>query len=56
MRYRNYPALGKKVSQLGFGCMRLPCNEDGSVNRVKTTRLFRDFAVMAIRKLRDGNN
>ncbi len=24
--------------------------------RVKTTRLFRDFAVMAIRKLRDGNN
>ncbi|HET97315.1 MAG TPA: HDOD domain-containing protein [Desulfurivibrio alkaliphilus] len=26
------------------------------VSRIKTTRLFRDFAVMAIRKLRGGNN
>lgn len=42
MRYREYPSLDRKVSQLGFGCMRLPCNEDGSVNRLKTTRLLRE--------------
>ena len=31
---------GKKLSMLGFGAMRLPLNEDGSVNEALTERMF----------------
>ena len=42
MASRDYKSIGKKVFPLGFGCMRLPRNEDGTVNRLKTTRLIRE--------------
>ena len=41
MVYRTYKSIGKKVSLLGFGAMRLPMLPDGKVNRLKSTRLLR---------------
>jgi predicted aldo/keto reductase-like oxidoreductase len=35
MLYRNVPKTGEKLSILGFGAMRLPVNEDGSINEEK---------------------
>ena len=32
--------LGKQVSQLGFGCMRFPEQEDGSINVAATEQLI----------------
>ena len=33
MQYRTMKKTGDRLSVLGYGCMRLPVNEDGSVNR-----------------------
>lgn len=41
MQYRTLGKLGTKVSALGFGCMRLPTNEDGKINREEAIRLIR---------------
>jgi len=41
MQYRRLGKLGTKVSALGFGCMRLPTNEDGKINREEAIRLIR---------------
>ncbi len=44
MKYRNFGNTGEKISQLGFGCMRLPMTEvDGvqKVDREKSTPMFR---------------
>lgn len=41
MQYRTLGKLGIKVSALGFGCMRLPTNEDGKINREEAIRLIR---------------
>lgn len=41
MQYRKYGDLGWKVSQLGFGCMRLPTAEDGSVAQLRAVRMLR---------------
>ena len=42
MQYRTLGKLGIKVSALGFGCMRLPTNEeDGKVNRKLAIPLIR---------------
>ena len=35
---------GKKLSMLGFGAMRLPLNEDGSVNEALTEQML-DLAI-----------
>jgi len=42
MAKRAYASIGQKIFPLGFGCMRLPCREDGKVNRLKATRLLRE--------------
>jgi len=42
MIYRRYKGIGTNVSQLGFGCMRYPHNEDGTINKLKTVRLLRE--------------
>ena len=42
MRYREYKGINRKVSVLGYGCMRYPKNADGSVNELRTTRLLRE--------------
>lgn len=42
MRYREYKGINRKVSALGYGCMRYPKNENGSVNELRTTRLLRE--------------
>jgi predicted aldo/keto reductase-like oxidoreductase len=41
MQYRTLGKLGTKVSALGFGCMRLPTNEEGKINREEAIRLIR---------------
>ncbi len=33
MEYREYTALSARTSLLGFGCMRLPLREDGTIER-----------------------
>jgi predicted aldo/keto reductase-like oxidoreductase len=41
MQYRTLGKLGINVSALGFGCMRLPTNEGGKINREEAIRLIR---------------
>lgn len=41
MQYRKFGKLDFEVSTLGFGCMRLPRNADGSVNEAEAIRLIR---------------
>lgn len=41
MLYRNVPKTGDRLSILGFGAMRLPVNEDGSINEVKAIEQMR---------------
>ena len=41
MVYRTFGRLGYKVSQLGFGAMRLPTREDGKVDMDKAVELLR---------------
>ncbi len=42
MQYRKLGRIGKKVSALGFGCMRLPVIEpSGQINRKEAIRLIR---------------
>lgn len=40
MKYRDFGNLGYKVSQLGFGLMRLPTREDGKVDRPEAVRMM----------------
>jgi len=35
MEYRSMDKLGVKPSMLGFGCMRFPQKEDGSIDEVE---------------------
>lgn len=46
MQYRNVPKTGEKLSILGFGAMRLPLNEDGSINE--------ELAIAQMRKAIDS--
>jgi len=39
--YRTVPKTGDKVSILGFGCMRLPLKEDGSIDEERATKQVR---------------
>lgn len=41
MLYRKVPKNGDKLSCLGFGAMRLPLNEDGSINEAKAIAQMR---------------
>jgi len=41
VKYRDYKSIGVKISQLGFGCMRLPCDQDRNVRELKAVRLLR---------------
>ncbi|MDR1541717.1 MAG: aldo/keto reductase [Clostridiales bacterium] len=41
MIYREFGKLGYEVSLLGMGCMRLPRNGDGTVNREKSYEMIR---------------
>ncbi|WP_163336785.1 aldo/keto reductase [Desulfopila sp. IMCC35008] len=41
MLYRKIPKSGDKLSILGFGCMRLPLFEDGSINTERAIRQIR---------------
>jgi len=41
MLYRKVPQNGDELSILGFGCMRLPVKEDGSINGERATRQVR---------------
>ncbi|MFW9980537.1 MAG: aldo/keto reductase [Candidatus Thorarchaeota archaeon] len=41
MQYRTLGKSGKKVSALGFGCMRLPILEDGKINREEAIKIIR---------------
>ncbi|MCI8515948.1 MAG: aldo/keto reductase [Hungatella sp.] len=41
MQYRKFGNTGLEVSALGFGCMRLPVLEDGSVDEKETVRIIR---------------
>jgi len=41
MLYRTMPANGVQLSILGFGCMRLPRNQDGTINENKAASLVR---------------
>jgi uncharacterized protein len=38
MLYRKMPKNGDKLSILGFGCMRLPTKEDGTIDEIKATQ------------------
>jgi len=40
VKYRDFGNLGYKVSQLGFGLMRLPTRDDGKVDREKAVALI----------------
>ena len=41
MEYRNFPGTDVNASLLGIGCMRLPTNEDGSINEPEANRRIR---------------
>jgi uncharacterized protein len=41
MLYRKMPKNGDELSILGFGCMRLPLKEDGSIDEERSTKLIR---------------
>ncbi len=41
MLYRKMPKNGDELSILGFGCMRLPMKEDGSIDEDRATRQVR---------------
>ena len=41
MLYRNNPKTGEKLSILGFGCMRLPMKEDGSIDEDRAKKQVR---------------
>ena len=41
MLYRKNPKNGDELSILGFGCMRLPVKEDGSIDEARATRQVR---------------
>ena len=41
MQYRTFPKINEKVSLLGMGCMRLPLNEDESVDEAKAIAIIR---------------
>lgn len=41
MKYRKFGSTGVEVSALGFGTMRFPLNEDGSVNQEEAVRMVR---------------
>ena len=41
MLYRKNPKNGDELSILGFGCMRLPLNEDGTIDEERATRQVR---------------
>ncbi|MBQ7795121.1 MAG: aldo/keto reductase [Lachnospiraceae bacterium] len=41
MQYRKFGNTGVEVSALGFGCMRLPINEDKTINEEKAIAMIR---------------
>ena len=41
MQYRTFGKTGVKVSALGFGCMRLPVLEDGSIHEEEAVSIIR---------------
>ncbi|HWR24683.1 MAG TPA: aldo/keto reductase, partial [Methanosarcina sp.] len=41
MLYRKMPKNGDELSILGFGCMRLPVKEDGSIDEERATKQVR---------------
>lgn len=41
MLYRKNPKNGDELSVLGFGCMRLPVNEDGTIDEGRATKQVR---------------
>lgn len=41
MDYRNFPGTDINASVLGMGCMRLPTNEDGSINEPEAIAMIR---------------
>ena len=41
MLYRKMPKTGDELSILGFGCMRLPVKEDGSIDEERATKQVR---------------
>ena len=41
MKYAKFPGTDVEVSRLGYGCMRLPQKEDGTVDRPEAIRLIR---------------
>ncbi|HOO59220.1 MAG TPA: aldo/keto reductase [Candidatus Mcinerneyibacteriales bacterium] len=46
MKYRTMPSTGDKISVLGFGCMRFPKREDGSIDEEKSEAMLTE----AVRK------
>jgi uncharacterized protein len=44
MQYRKFGKFDKEVSALGFGCMRLPVNQDGSINEEEAIKQIRHAA------------
>lgn len=40
MLYRKMPKNGDELSILGFGCMRLPMKEDGSIDEDRATSRY----------------
>lgn len=40
MIYRTFAPTGEKVSLLGFGAMRFPTNEDGTINRPESEKML----------------
>ena len=40
MEYRVMENINAKTSLLGFGCMRFPLNQDGSINEEETFEMF----------------